>query len=158
MNCESAMIKKKRLKKNLNSLYSTVGTNVKMLYFWLFSLLDRKLPGNVVPLSSILRLWVMLMILITYLLWDGPAETASKGVPAAKVFQLESLALCTAIRFRSTYFLIFKQRVSNGLGSILVYACCLSNHGKLTFFNRISSLTSSADFGVLRHYFYIITE
>lgn len=50
------MIRKNRLKKNLNSLYSTVGMNVNTLYFWLFNLFDRKLPGEVVPLSSILRL------------------------------------------------------------------------------------------------------
>lgn len=58
MNCDSAIIKKNMLKKNLNSLYSTVGTNVNTLYFWLLSLLLRKVPGSVVPLSSILRLYI----------------------------------------------------------------------------------------------------
>lgn len=58
MNCDSAMIKKNMLKKNLNSLYSTVGMNVNTLYFWLLSLLLRKVPGSVVPLSSILRLYI----------------------------------------------------------------------------------------------------
>lgn len=50
------MMRKNMLKKNLNSLYKIVGTNERMLYFWLFSLLDRKLVGSVVPLSSSLRL------------------------------------------------------------------------------------------------------
>ena len=39
MNCDNAITKKKKLKKNLNWLISTTGRKVITLYFWLFRLL-----------------------------------------------------------------------------------------------------------------------
>ena len=56
MNCDSAITRKNMFPKNLNSLKSTVGMNVRTLYFWLFSLFVANVSGRVAPLSSILRL------------------------------------------------------------------------------------------------------
>ena len=49
MNCERAISRKNRLKKNLNWLNSTTGTKVRILYFWLFILFPVNECGNLLP-------------------------------------------------------------------------------------------------------------
>ena len=67
MNCERAMQRKKKLKKNLNWLISTTGMNVTMLYFWLFSRLVGKDVGRVLPEHSNFRFFTLCQKLIIHL-------------------------------------------------------------------------------------------
>ena len=50
------MSRKKRLKKNLNSLKSTTKQKLNTEYFWLFSLFGKKCLGCVRPFSHKVRL------------------------------------------------------------------------------------------------------
>ena len=51
------MMRKNMLKKNLNSLYSTLNRKLKTLYFWLFNLFEQKCAGMVVPCTFNLRFY-----------------------------------------------------------------------------------------------------